>query len=318
MPALVIPHATPGLVAADFDFRLYRESSATPLDASGVGVAQVRDDGHYRVTGLPQRYRLTWVVEGEQGSAEDPSPMNRKGSPADALLPFRDSGLTPDALGLAILADGSDMTDAWPLAANALPGGGGYLVSGWPVESLGRRIALLYSADGVSGSIEWSELPVANPRGLDDWQYYDFLTMLDVIAALPASRMRTVAPGWQGWFGSTETLPPDWSRPATSGNPLRCWGVWGVKYSTNNSINLERSCSVLRLSGGSFDFDFLYQVPGPDGYDHLLAREVKRELSARTDSEDVAFWTERAQLTPYNLGISGWAHSRLSVPYTGV
>lgn len=318
MPALVIPHATPGLVAGDFDFRLYRESSATPLDASGVGVAQVRDDGHYRVTGLPQRYRLTWAIDGEQGSAEDPSPLNRKGSPADVLLPWRDAGHTPETLGLAVLADGVDMTDDWALSAAALPDAGGYLVSGWPVESLGRRIALLYSADGVSGSIEWSEDPVAIPKGLADWQYYDFRKALEVIAALPASRMRTVAPGWQGWFASTETLPADWSRPASSGQPLRCWGVWAVRFSTNNSINLERSCSVLRLSGGAFEFDFLYQVPGPDGYDQLLAREVKRELTERTSSTDVAWWTERAEITPYNLGISGWAHSRLSVPYTGV
>lgn len=314
---LIIPHATPSLTASAFDFRLYRAGTATPLSAAGLGVEEVRAGvGHYRVTGLPSTYRLTAQVEGEVFAAEMPAPADRADSPADVLLPWREAGHTANSLGLAIVADGADRTADWPLTVTAIADGGGYLISGWPIAEEGRRLALLYSVDGVSGQIEWNEAPARNPQGASDWRYYDYQQLRAVVQTLTTSRMRAVAPGWRGWYDVREFVKEP--TPATNAESAACYGKYLLDApGSGNSINMDATASVIR-SGGGFVFDLVFQLSGPSGYDELLGREVRRACEDFTRAGGNPPLLTAIASTTYATTAEGWGYTRIRVPYGAI
>jgi len=162
---IYIPTATPGLDLADFDFRLYRET--TRIADPAWALEEQSTPGTYVVSGLPEgsataRYTLTW----ERASVGSAFTWGGTGSPLGIIIPERQSGLAPDsATGLANFAihlykNGDDIGTS-SLAIAELGTAGDYKLSGWPVEATGASWAVTWERNGVYNAPQWSESPAA-------------------------------------------------------------------------------------------------------------------------------------------------------------
>lgn len=122
------------------------------------------------------------------------------------------------------------------------------------------------------------------PLQSSEFAYYDAMRLASVAALLTQARMRTSAecPGWRGGF-SFETAPEDAGSLSPTAAGAACWGRAltfdpnpgrdPFQYETVSS-SLDRSGAVYRK--GWHHFLIYWQIPGPNGYNHLIIREILR------------------------------------------
>ncbi|MEM7048905.1 MAG: hypothetical protein AAF604_04560 [Acidobacteriota bacterium] len=157
MSDLYLPIRETGLTLEDVGVRLYRDGVAlSGAEVASLMLVQVEADGGYRLSGLPTPGAASWAqvtFEYPAGVGQGDIWQRGLGSPSALVIPIRASGLASDAFDLRLFANG--VRQAVDLTVVESPGGGDYVVSGWPTGVLGEQWELAWTYGGISGAVGW-------------------------------------------------------------------------------------------------------------------------------------------------------------------
>lgn len=235
--SFVLPLGVAGLVTADLDLRLFR--NLAPQPTTGISLVPQANPEDYRLTGLPDpgpnRMAVTWTVNGVDGLYEWPA---RTGTPAGLIIPSRLPGLTAGGISLRAYVDGTP--SGATLTLTPLTGGGGYVASGWPVVSQGRRWVLVYEINGILSSREWKESPVSGSTtltGIENWALANYNASPLVLRGTnfdPASP----GGGWpaNGPFMELRIANNSSKQITTSGPETLAHEQWGIYGRASNQV----------------------------------------------------------------------------------
>lgn len=316
----VLPAGQTGLTFPDIAPAFYRRFVADAGRLAQCSMVHL-GGGYYRVNladpgGAP--CGLTWKIPGgSSGSYE----YGHQASPVARVAPLRAAGLTQasgvilDAAlapvgALQSFVDGAVEALAWGFIETAAHD---YIVSGWPVEALGRDRMVTWEYGGVIGEVHWTEEPAPLASGATNYRALDeaeIEALLDGYAPDPSLSTTN----WRGVSPPNRYLNPEPQASGDEANPTM-FVIPSIHYDLSSIEGCFEDTDPYRE--GWVDFAGHIDLGSGTGLFSQHVWPTLLEAFAAADNSRLVFLTEVAN-NPVPGGRRGdWYIEGFRVPFIG-